>query len=280
MAKSDMLAAARRWTLHCKRLSNRWWAVIAVAWSVFSGIATTIGIWGSAVTKTKWTAFTLHFPFGWQTWLIGLLVIGLLFVYDGSYRHARKLETEKANLEWSSDRPILLFDSWGEVPHDFPGARFIEVSEYRKEREYFQRGFFLTNQGGTAHEIYLAPVQLWENVFAISAGATPRIDPESQGFVMAQMHLERNARFGEDNERWDLLKAMAALERKINASRVEEEPLKAEATVFYRDVRGIWFASYASFTYKSDTKSLVFEHTKQYPQPIPLKVVQETLTRQ
>lgn len=265
MANSSMFAIVWRWILHSKRLSNRWWAVIGAAWGVFSGIATVMSTWGSTAAKMKWAELTLHFPFGWQTWLIGTLIVIVLFVYDGSYRHSQKLERDKAALRWSDDRPILLFDSWGEVPHEHPEARFHEHqdSSGQLHREYWERGFFLTNQGGTAHEVCLMPVQLAENVYVISPTPAPRIDRGTKGFVFAYMDTEHNAKFGEDFERWDLLKVMAALEKKINSARVGEYPLTVQIGVVYRDFRGIWFGSTAEMTYRKDLNRIVFGSTKQ-----------------
>jgi hypothetical protein len=268
----------RSWFGHCRELSVRWWAVTAIVWSVFCGADTAIAHFGSDAVRADWKALTFHVPLDWQTWLIGFLFIGLVFVYDGSYRHTKRIELEKADLIWSADRPILLFDSWGEVPHDHPEARFHEVSEYRKEREYFERGFFLTNQGGTAHEIYLMPVPLTENVYVLGR-TTARIDKGSKGFVFAYMDTEHNAKFGEDFERWDLPKVMAVLEKKINTARVEEHPLAAEIGVVYRDIRGVWFASTAKMIYRNDLNRIVFSSTEQYPKPLAVEKLPALLTR-
>ena len=267
-----------RWFTHCRDLSIRWWAVTAIGWSVFCGADTAIAHFGSDAARDIWKTLTFHSPLGWQTWLIGFLFIGLVFVYDGSYRHTKRIVREKAALMWSDDRPVLLFDSWGEVPPDHPEARFHEVSEYQKEREYWERGFFLTNQGGTAHEIYLMPVPLTENVYLLGQTAA-RIDRGTKGFVFAYMDVEHNAKFGEDFERWDLPKVMAVLEKKINAARVEEHPLTAEIGVVYRDVRGVWFASTAKMTYRKDINRIIFGPTEQFPKPLAVEKLAALLTR-
>jgi hypothetical protein len=261
MPKWSLLIA--RWFAHCRHLSNWWWAVIAGVWSAFSVADTAISHWGSDSLKLGWKNATLHFPFGWQVWAIGLLLLVVFFVYHGSYLHAKELNRAIAALRWPDDRPVLLFDSWGEVPHDHPEARFHEISEYQKERQYWERGFFLTNQGGTAHEVCLMPVQLAENVYVISPTPAPRIDRGAKGFVFAYMDTEHNTKFGEDFERWDLLKVMAALEKKINSARVGEYPLTIQIGVVYRDFRGIWFASTAEMTYRKELNRIVFGSTEQ-----------------
>lgn len=252
----------------------------ALAYSAFSFTDTIITHWGSDTTKATWEAATLHFPFGLQTWLIGILLIVLVLVYDGSYRNTRKLEKEKVALLWADNRPILLFDSWGEIPHDHPEARFHEAAPpYRPEREYFERGFFLSNQGGTAHEITLLPIHLTDNVRVLGSRVTPRIDRNSKGFVFAWMDTEQNAKFDGDSERWDLAKVMATLETKINSTRVEEWPLAAEVGVCYRDMRGIWFVSFSRMTYRKDLGRIVFGPSEQMRGTFPSKEkIYEALT--
>jgi hypothetical protein len=204
--------------------------------------------------------------------VIGILLIALVLVYDGSYRHSRKLEDEKSLLKWSSDRPVVLFDSWGEVPHDHPEARFHEHKDLSGQlhREYWERGFYLTNQGGTAHEVSVLPIQLSDNIRA-SGGTAPRIDRESTGFLFAWLDTEKNAKFGEDFERWDLLKVMAAIEKKVNSTRVEEYPLSVEVGVCYRDVRKVWFVSFARLKHRADLNRLVFGSTEQMLRTFPSK---------
>jgi hypothetical protein len=267
------------WIAHSRKLSNWWWAVIAGVWSAFSVADTIINHWGSDSLKADWKAATLHFPFGWQTWTIGILVSILILVYHESYRHSCTLEREKARLLWSDDRPLLLFDSWGEVPHDHPEARFHEIDTYRKEREYFERGFFLTNHGGTAHEVKLMPIQFDENIYALS-GLAPRIDKDTKGFVFAWMDTEHNAKFGEDSERWDLAKVMGAIEMKLNSTRIEEHPLTVEVAACYRDPRGVWFVSTANMAYRKDLNRIIFSTTEQIQHAFTDRdVIQKLLTR-
>ena len=119
-----------------------------IAWSAFCGADTAIAHFGSDAVRAEWKALTFHFPLGWQTWLIGFLIIGLIFVYDGSYRHARALRAKYAKLLWADDRPQIMFDSWGEIPHDHPQADpFISSVDPTRPPEYLQRGFYLSNDG-------------------------------------------------------------------------------------------------------------------------------------
>lgn len=218
---------------------------------------------GSESQKTDWKAATLHFPFGWQTWLIGLLLIVLVLVYDASYRHAKRMSLKVMELSWPDNRPQILFDSWGEIPHDHPERRsIVRTTPTGPEHEYFQRGLFLSNHGGTAHEITCFPIKLADSVYALG-NVVPRVDKDSQGFMIVYMDLEHNATFMDDVERWDLLKVMAAMEKKINATRVEETSIRAEVAVGYRDARGVWYASFCWLTYRKDLNRLIFGPTDQ-----------------
>ena len=166
-------------------------------------------------------------------------------------------------LSWPENRPQILFDSWGEIPPDHPEVRSFERQDSSgKYLEYFQRGFHLSNQGGTAHEITCFPIELAESVYALG-NVVPRIDKESQGFMLVYMDIEHNAKFMEETERWDLLNVMGALEKKINASRVGETSIQAEVGVCYRDGRGVWYASFCWITYRKDLNRLIFGATDQ-----------------
>lgn len=255
--------------------------MIAGTWSAFSVTDTAISHWGSDALKLSWKNATLHFPFGWQVWAIGLLLLVVLFVYHGSYLHVKGLNRTIASLRWPDDRPILLFDSWGEVPHDHPEARSHEHQDSfgQLHREYWQRGLFLINQGATAHEVCLMPIQLVENVYAISPTPTPRIDRDAKGFVFACMDTEHNTKFGEDFERWDLLKVMATLEKKINSARVGEYPITIQVGVVYRDFRGLWFGSTAEMTYRKELNCIVFGSTKQAQGTLREDLIAGLLTR-
>jgi hypothetical protein len=108
---------------------------------------------------------------------------GLYSLLVDAYQREEEFQVEIKRLSWPEDRPILVFDSWGQVPHDDPRARFFEVTEYRKEREYWQRGVFIQNRGkGDANEIEVFPIELTDNVKTLQAYLA-RIDKESEGFA-------------------------------------------------------------------------------------------------
>jgi hypothetical protein len=81
---------------HLKTIVRWWWLLIAGLWSAFWVVNDCIGKWGSNALKTQWESATLHLPPTWQIWLIGLLVIGILLIVEGSYRHFRDSEKSTA----------------------------------------------------------------------------------------------------------------------------------------------------------------------------------------
>jgi len=173
-----------------------------------------------------------------------------------------KLQEEVDQLSWPDDRPILVFDSWGEVPHDDPRARFHEVTEYRKEREYFERGIFIKNRGGDAHEISVFPIELTAGV-KTHGTYIARIDRESTGFAFISMDNAHNVKFSDDVETWELPKIMRQIEDKLNTARVEQLPLVIEVGARYRDANGAWYMSWCNVQYRREQNTILFHHANQ-----------------
>src|ERR1019366_8656082 len=148
----------------------------------------------------------------------------------------------------------------GEDPHDHPEARVHAPSSYRPEPEYFERGFFFTNDGGTAHEIMCFPIELAESIYA-KGNTVSRIDSHGKGFMFVFMDCEHNAKFIDDQEGWDLAKGMDVIEKKINAARVHQDSLRVEVGVCYRAGRGTWYVSTCLMTYRNDLGRITFGPT-------------------
>jgi hypothetical protein len=90
---------------HIRDVAKWWWALVAALWSTFWIADSVIEKWGSATVKTWWDAHTQHFPTDWQTWLIGLLVIALLLILEGSYQHSECM-AKAASAEASALREL------------------------------------------------------------------------------------------------------------------------------------------------------------------------------
>lgn len=177
-----------------------------------------------------------------------------------AYQKKEELQAEIDRLSWPEDRPILVFDSWGEVPHDDPRAQFHEVNEYRKEREYWERGVFIQNRGkGDAHEVEVFPIELTDNV-KTRQSYVARIEKESKGFAFISMDLENSVKFSKDYERWELPKVMRQIEEKLNAARVEQCSLMAEIAARYRDSNGAWYTSHCWMEYVREQNRITFHH--------------------
>lgn len=91
---------------HLRRISTvRWgWAVVGAAWSAFQGIDFSINKWCSTEHKNLWNTNTLHIPFSWHTWIIGILALLVLFILEGSYQQSQRLKAEIDGLDPSSPR--------------------------------------------------------------------------------------------------------------------------------------------------------------------------------
>jgi hypothetical protein len=180
--------------------------------------------------------------------------------FDGLLKHGASLAEEVDRLSWPENRPIIIFDHWGEVPHDDPRAGFLEVTEYRKEREYWERGIFLLNRGGDAHEIDVMPIEIAKGVETRNSYIA-RIDAGSTGFAFTSMDYQKNVRFKGDDNVWDLPRNMGAIEDKLNAVNIAEGKLAVEVGVRYRDANHAWYLSWCTMEYRREQNKIVFHHT-------------------
>lgn len=81
---------------HTKAIGKSWWFLVATAWAVFWAVDASIEKWDVFGTKIWWEAHTTHLPAHWQEWLLGILVLTIIGLIDGSYRH-HKHALEKAH---------------------------------------------------------------------------------------------------------------------------------------------------------------------------------------
>jgi hypothetical protein len=180
-----------------------------------------------------------------------------------AYVEIEELKAEIDNLSWPDNRPTLIFDHWGEVPHDDPRASFHEVNEFYHDRIYYQRGIFILNRGGDAHEIEVVPIDLTAGV-RTEGGYIARIDGGSKGFAFIRMDFKNNVRFKGDDEVWDLPKIMAVIEDKLNAVSIAQQRLAVEIGARYRDANHTWYLSYCIMEYRRDQNRIIFHDTKHH----------------
>jgi hypothetical protein len=75
------------------RIAHWWWAVIyGLAWSLLCSIDVLIGHYASESFKAAYNKAWVAPKWGWAVWIIGLLVITILVIIEGSYRYASNLE--------------------------------------------------------------------------------------------------------------------------------------------------------------------------------------------
>ncbi|HEV7676593.1 MAG TPA: hypothetical protein VGQ12_18840 [Candidatus Angelobacter sp.] len=94
-----MRGVKARWQ-HIRHIARWWWALVAGTWSLFWVVDASIGKWGSPKLKATWDIYTLHVPADWRYWLIGILLLSLFLIVEGSYRwHKTTVAEGKKELE-------------------------------------------------------------------------------------------------------------------------------------------------------------------------------------
>lgn len=80
---------------HVQLIARWWWATFPIVWSAFCSADFVIHKWASGDQKFLWDKYTGQLPVGtWQSWLIGLLIMTVVMLVDGSYRHHRNMQTQ------------------------------------------------------------------------------------------------------------------------------------------------------------------------------------------
>jgi hypothetical protein len=83
---------------HTKAIGAWWWAVVAALYGTFWALDEVIEKWNPFDLKIWWDAHTTQLPSRWEIWLIGFLLLSIIGIIDGSYRHHKwTLKTLSAN---------------------------------------------------------------------------------------------------------------------------------------------------------------------------------------
>lgn len=245
---------------HARSIASWWWAGIGGLLALFQTVDWAMERWASSACKAQWEAHTAHLPFGWQAWLIGILVIYVLVIIDGSYRRACKLraagECERSALVdihrreierlISAECPQLVFQMWGQIPEDHPVAISIAPTA---QGQFLQRGFYLSNDGAVAHEITVETTEIGDHLWARSSTVN-RIEKGGQGFAL--LWLENQKGVGSslpDAGKWDLLEAMAKADREKYVTPMFSPDYSVPISVIYRDSNNVWYRSRSVMTY-------------------------------
>ncbi len=151
----------------------------------------------------------------------------------------------------SATAPEICFVKWGEIPIDDP----LAMSPVR------QRGFYLANDGGAAHEITVESFEIGPSTRARSK-MLARIGESREGFALVWLEVFPQSRC---EDKWDLLGAMAEASRASLASfagnLMDMPDYRVAVSVVYRDAAEVWYRSSAEMNFIRSRLSIEFGST-------------------
>ena len=142
------------------------------------------------------------------------------------------------------DRPEVCFGRWGSLPED----RVVRVRSG-------QAGFFLVNDGITAHEISIEPFEIFPG-FLVQSEVLHRIGEKETGFVLV---CSQGPEFHPG--KWDLAAAMKQASESNHLSSTFGADFRVPVTVKYRDRDNVWYRSSADLIYARSLEGLRFGPT-------------------
>jgi hypothetical protein len=153
--------------------------------------------------------------------------------------------------------PQLCFERWGEIPSDHPDA--IPVPDRSQDHfKFLQRGFYLANDGGTAHEITVQSFEIGPSVRA-SSGTLARIREKGEGFAFVWLDGYPPLRIA--TKKWDLLGAMAECSQRRDGNFPFMPDYSVTVCVTYRDAGNRWYRSSAVMSYVPSQGGIKFGPT-------------------
>lgn len=127
-------AVKQRWN-HAKSIGRTWWWLVPLVYSLFWGLDSAINKWDFGI-KDSWNAHTSHLPKHWQEWLIGLLLLMIVSLTEGSFREHWKIRAASQpppnlSVEWGGliFGPLFLGDDG--VWSASPGLNSSDAGKYR-----------------------------------------------------------------------------------------------------------------------------------------------------
>jgi hypothetical protein len=147
----------------------------------------------------------------------------------------------------SANRPEICFEKWGEIPIDDP----LAVSPVR------QRGFYLVNDGGAAHEITVESFEIGPSARAKSK-ILARIEAKGKGFALVWLedYPPSSCR-----DKWDLLGAVHKASLGTHGHPMDMQDYSVTVSVVYRNAAEIWFRSSAEMKFIRSSLSIEFGPT-------------------
>jgi hypothetical protein len=197
----------------------RHWGTLVTGGAIIGGI----GIWqGSGNAVNPWVYWTIA---------IIALVIACFKTWNDQVDIAQKAVAAKDALEWPENRPMISFDSWGQVEGETGSA-------------IFQHGFYVTNHGGPALEVTLERFEIDDQVWATSRTVS-QIGAGSQGFCM--VWIEEAPVLAKFMLNHYLEKAVVT---RLNSNRLHYgEVYEVPVSVIYRDFNMVWYRSKTALRY-------------------------------
>ena len=240
-----MYMALKARCLHIKNIGKTWSLLAGAVWGLFWAADAFIEKYDPMGIKPSWDAGTTHLPSHWQTWLVGLLLLVMLSIIEGSYRHHTATSKKSASvlndltarvekLTWPDDRPKLAIFMWGARQ-----ANFLPIHSLNDKSLLAEYGFYLVNDGGTALDITVEPFTVTENLRAIGKSLA-RLEYRNQGFV--PVFIENEVPLS----KWALDVALEQAWYQRNATLegiLKDEPLTIPVSVVYKDYSENWYRS-------------------------------------
>jgi hypothetical protein len=152
-------------------------------------------------------------------------------------------------------RPRLCFQSWGQIPKDDPRARPSFINSQGKSK-YWQRGFYLINDGTPAHAIQVEPFEIEPGRWASDQVA--RIEEKGKGFAL--VWLEALSQWPKP-EKFDLLEAMAGAYKRKYGNQIYAPDYSVRVSVLYRNAGEDWYRSSADMRYIQSRRRIEFGPT-------------------
>jgi hypothetical protein len=157
------------------------------------------------------------------------------------------------------NRPQICFDKWGPIPNDHPLAMPLPHS-FQEKVEFLQAGFYLSNDGGAAHDITVESFEVEPSVRA-NGETLARIGEKGTGFAL--VWVEGYSPLMGSVGKWDLLGAMARASDNKDGNPTYRPDYGVTVSVIYRDADNAWFRSWAKLTHIWSQGRLKFGPTTQ-----------------
>jgi len=116
---------------HSKGVFGRWWLVVGFLWTLLSNADLLVSKYTSAQFQASWAAEWYSPKWGWQVWIIGILVITVVFEFFHSYRKIKEPSDKLDQIE--AARPLLRVAANG-FHHDIRELKALDASTGRMTR--------------------------------------------------------------------------------------------------------------------------------------------------